>query len=78
MLDQISDNNVIGRCHNKLAMSCLRYLNNVDLRHQVIAPTDTQSLASASNQATAVSVSSGNTPDPHLDAELPLETGLSA
>lgn len=73
MLDQLSDKNVIGRCHNELAMSCLRYLDNVELRHQVIAPTDTQSLASASNQSTAISMSSSDTSDPHLDAELPLE-----
>ena len=77
ILDELGDAKVIGRFHNELAMCCLKYLNNVDLRYRRFAAArDTQYLAFASNRDIAISSSFGDIPGSQLDANTPIEDQL--
>ena len=77
ILDESGDDKFIGRLHNGLAMCCLKYLNNIDLRYgRFTAARDTQYLAFAQNRDVVISSSSGDIPGSQLGANTPLEDQL--
>lgn len=77
ILDELGDEKVIGRFHNELAMCCLKYLNNIDLRYRRRAVVrDTQSLAFAPNRDIIISSSSGDIPGSQMGVSTPLEDQL--
>lgn len=77
ILDELGDDKVIGRFHNELALCCLKYLNNIDLRYRrFAAASDTQYLAIVPNRDIVISSSSGDVPGAQLGDNAPLEEQL--
>lgn len=77
ILDDLGDDEFIGRFHNELAMRCLKYLNNIDLRYRrFTAATDTQYLAFDRNRDIVILSSSGDIPGSQQGANTPLEDQL--
>ena len=77
ILDELEDDKVIGRFHNELAIFCLKYLNNIDLRYRRFAAArDTQYLAVVPNRDIVISSSSGDVSGAQLGDHTPLEDQL--